>query len=105
MRDRTLQEFLDRLATQKKKIVTIYLFGSRARGQERPDSDYDLLLVVREDFSLKDKGKIYDVVLDILLKTGRLISLKIFRQVEFDRLSFMGTPFTTNVLREGIKIG
>jgi uncharacterized protein len=26
----------------------IYLFGSRARGDARPDSDYDLLVVVRE---------------------------------------------------------
>jgi predicted nucleotidyltransferase len=26
----------------------IYLFGSRARGEARPDSDYDLLVVVKE---------------------------------------------------------
>jgi len=26
----------------------IYLFGSRARGEARPESDYDLLVVVRE---------------------------------------------------------
>jgi predicted nucleotidyltransferase len=27
----------------------IYLFGSRARGNARPDSDYDLLVVVADD--------------------------------------------------------
>jgi predicted nucleotidyltransferase len=27
----------------------IYLFGSRARGDARPDSDYDLLVVVPDD--------------------------------------------------------
>ncbi len=30
--------------------VAIYLFGSRARGDAREDSDYDLLVVVPDDF-------------------------------------------------------
>jgi predicted nucleotidyltransferase len=30
--------------------VAIYLFGSRARGDAREDSDYDLLIVVPDDF-------------------------------------------------------
>lgn len=29
--------------------VRIYLFGSKARGDAGPDSDYDLLVVVRDD--------------------------------------------------------
>ncbi len=27
----------------------VYLFGSRAEGRERPDSDYDLMVVVPDD--------------------------------------------------------
>lgn len=27
----------------------VYLFGSRARGTQRPDSDYDLLLIMSDD--------------------------------------------------------
>jgi predicted nucleotidyltransferase len=30
--------------------VAIYLFGSRARGDAHPDSDYDLLIVVPDEF-------------------------------------------------------
>jgi uncharacterized protein len=30
--------------------VAIYLFGSRARGDAREDSDYDLMIVVHDDF-------------------------------------------------------
>lgn len=92
----------------KSKIDKIYLFGSRARDTERPDSDYDILLTVNL-YDTKDviafKDKIYDIVLEILLDTGRVVSLKIFKKLEFERLCNLGTPFTKNILKEGIKIG
>jgi len=46
--DPTLQEIVRRLvdAYQPERI---YLFGSRARGQVVPDSDYDLLVIVSDD--------------------------------------------------------
>ena len=40
-------EMVRRLVTELRP-ERIYLFGSRARGDAHPDSDYDLLLVVRE---------------------------------------------------------
>ena len=105
MKDPIVSKFLQRARAVKNKIRAIFLFGSRARGNARPDSDYDLLLVVAEDFTVADKDKLYDIVMDILLETGRLVSLKIFKQAVFQKLRRMGTPFTQNVVREGIKIG
>jgi uncharacterized protein len=34
----------------------IILFGSRARGTARPDSDYDLLVVAETELPLEDRG-------------------------------------------------
>ena len=34
----------------------IYLFGSRARGDEGPDSDFDFLVVVPDDASRERRG-------------------------------------------------
>jgi predicted nucleotidyltransferase len=45
--DMMLREIVDRLATELQP-ERIYLFGSRARGEAHPDSDYDLLVVVKE---------------------------------------------------------
>lgn len=103
--DRVVQQFLDVVTPIRRKIQTTYLFGSRARGAARPDSDYDLLLVVTDDFSLADKDALYERVMDILLETGRLISLKIFRQGEFRRLRELQTPFVRRVLAEGVDVG
>lgn len=87
-----------------KMIEKMYLFGSRARGQEKPDSDYDLL-VVAASADKRFRSDLYDIAVDILLEMGRDVSLKIFRTDEFNRLRAMGTPFMKNVLSEGVRIG
>ena len=102
--DPVLQSFLAGIAPLRGQIRDIYLFGSRARGDEKPDSDYDVLVVAKEkDYQLKDK--IYDVVTDVCLKSSRDISLKFFSVEKFDRLKSIPSRFIRNVLTEGIKIG
>ena len=103
--DPIVQKFFKEIGTVKRKIRTAYLFGSRARGTERPDSDYDLLLVVGEDFSFSEKDALYDEVMNVLLETGRLVSLKIFKQKDFERLRDLHTPFLSRVLKEGVQVG
>lgn len=82
----------------------MYLFGSRCRDDWRPDSDYDILIVLRKK-NRAVVSRLYDAVIDILLERGRLISLKIFLSSEFNRLKSIPTPFMRNIMEEGIKIG
>lgn len=104
-KDPVLVKFANWTKALKGKIKAVYLFGSRARGTERPDSDYDLFLVVTDDFSREDKSRLYDGVMEVLFETGQLVSLKIRKEKEFQRLRELQTPFIENVLQEGIKIG
>jgi predicted nucleotidyltransferase len=46
--DPALREIVRRI-TDAYHPLRIYLFGSKARGTAGPDSDYDLLVVVRDD--------------------------------------------------------
>jgi predicted nucleotidyltransferase len=102
--DPVLNDFLERIASVRPQIKWIVLFGSRARGTHRPDSDYDLLLVVsKKDEALLDV--LYDAVMDVLLEHGRLVSLKVFPEQEFARLRALRTPFMEQVNREGILVG
>lgn len=102
--DLILNEFLARIAAARPQIKRIVLFGSRARGTHRPDSDYDLLLVVsKKDEALLDV--LYEAVMDILLEHGRLVSLKVFPEQEFARLQALQTPFMEHVNREGVLVG
>ncbi len=102
--DPILNEFLERIAPVRPQVKRIVLFGSRARGTHRPDSDYDLLLVVsRKDDALLDV--LYEAVMDVLLEHGRLVSLKVFPEQEFSRLQALQTPFMQHVNREGVLVG
>src|SRR5437016_6250093 len=104
MNDPVIQEFLDQIKSIQNRIEKIILFGSRARGDEKPYSDYDILVVLAE----KDRPLIdalYDATMEVLYKTNRLISLKINRKADFDKFAALPTPFIDNVLREGVSLG
>jgi len=100
-KDPVLRMFLENIHVINGRIERIYLFGSRARKTFRPDSDYDLLIVV-EDKSIKDK--LYDIAVDIFCKTNADISLKIIKKVDFEKLKNLPTPFIENIITEGIRI-
>lgn len=102
--DKPLQIFLEKIKGVRSQIRELKLFGSRARGNAKPDSDYDLFLVVdKKNAPLMDA--LYDAVIDVLLDTGRLISLKVFSREEFNRLSDLHTPFMQAIGKEGVAIG
>jgi predicted nucleotidyltransferase len=99
-----MRRFMNMLEPLNDHIQEIYLFGSRCRDDWRPDSDYDILIVLRSN-DRQIVSRLYDAVMDILLDTGRLISLKIFTVSEFNRLKSIPTPFMENVINEGMRIG
>lgn len=104
MQDTIVSEFLTKISAQSTQVSHVYLFGSRLRDDWRPDSDYDMLIVLKKKERSIIDG-LYDAVIDVLLSTGKLVSLKIFSSEEFDRLKSIGTPFITNVLTEGKEVG
>jgi len=101
--DAVLMDSLKGIEAVRPMIDRLILFGSRARGDHRPDSDYDLLVIARRDPALLDA--LYDTVMDVLLTHGRLVSLKVLDPCEFERLRSLGTPFMNRVSAEGLPVG
>jgi len=94
----------------KKKIketspdADIILYGSEARGESRPDSDIDILILVNTEYlSFKDKSRITDAVYDLELETGVLISPLVYTKRQWENRPFK-TPFYINVMNEGITL-
>ena len=104
IQDPVIVEFLRQIAPVRDRIPRLVLFGSRARGDCKPNSDYDILVVLPEkDRRLVDA--LYDATMQVLFHTHRLISLKIYREADFNRYAALPTPFLQNVVREGIALG
>jgi len=77
----------------------IYLFGSKARGDAGPDSDYDLLIVVPDDAppERRDSRLAYRV----LWETGAAADVIVWERSRFDRRSRVVCSLPATVLREG----
>ena len=57
------------------RIERVVLFGSRARGEARPDSDYDVAVFLNDLVGFdEDMGKIAEIETDILYDTGAIIN-------------------------------
>lgn len=101
--DQVLADFLEGIKPARPHIQHVTLFGSRARGEHRSDSDYDLLIVVdRKTPALSDV--LYESVMEVLLTHGRLVSLKVFEREQFEKLEEMATPFIRRVQEEGVSL-
>jgi predicted nucleotidyltransferase len=99
--DRVLKMFIKEIRSLATKIDSIYLFGSRVKKTFRPDSDYDLLVVVT-DKTIRDR--LYEIAVDVFCRTEADISLKIVKRADFNSMKRIGMPFIANVLKEGLKI-
>ena len=101
--DHVLDSFLRRIAAVRGEVVSLYLYGSRARGTHHPDSDYDVFVVLRQR-ARPTIDALYDAVVDVVCETGSLISLKIVSREHFQRLVAAGNPLVTNVLHDGVPL-
>jgi predicted nucleotidyltransferase len=72
-----LQRLVERLATEE-----IWLFGSRAEGRARPDSDYDLLAILPNEASDEDLDPVSAWML--VRRLGIAVDVVPYRRVEFD---------------------
>ena len=73
------------------RVERVVLFGSRARGDAAPDSDYDVAVFLREAGTFTDESaRLAAVSTDILFDTGAVISAMPFPAGAYrERTGFM----------------
>ena len=100
----TTQEVLNSISArvhQSEPTAKVLLFGSRARGDAHPDSDWDVMVLLND----ASAGKKWDVSGD-LFRLGwdleKMISPIVYTQSEWEKKNF--TPFYKNVMHDGIEL-
>jgi len=83
------------------RLERAVLFGSRARGNSRPDSDYDIAVFIRDPGNWLDEVvRLADLGTDILMDTGAVISAKPFRAGAYNE----ALPLMDSIRREGLDL-
>jgi predicted nucleotidyltransferase len=101
---RALSEFKRKILEKLgKNVLTIKLFGSKARGDFKKDSDIDILIILKKR-NLKAEDKIYKIVTDISLKYEIDLSPKIFSEAEYRERLQLELPFFLIAQKEGISL-
>ena len=100
--DKILNLFAEKMRAElDPHLKQLILFGSRARGDFTPDSDYDCLAVVDED-SPEIKAAISEIAGDFLYQHDALFSIFPILEEKYSRKRF--DPFLMNIRKEGVEI-
>ena len=82
--------------------ATVILYGSRARGDARTDSDYDLLVVVDGEVDWRLEDQIRQRLYPLELATGAVLTVHAYSRTVWDSPLYRAMPFTQHVERDGI---
>jgi len=97
---------LNKLSQRLKKrlnIVEIILYGSRARGNNEKDSDFDVCIIV-EDLNPAIRDLIFTIAWEVSLEEGVVITPLIFKREEVQDSAITESPIYNNIIREGIRV-
>ena len=81
----------------------VILYGSRARGDERPDSDCDLLILANTKADLDYERIFRHKLFDLELELEQSFSVTVHNKNEW-KLRHWIKPLYQNIAREGIRI-
>lgn len=77
----------------------VYLFGSQARGDAGPDSDFDLLLIVPDNADPERQGS--RLAYERLWGTGTAADVLVWTKSRFDARVHLPASLPATILREG----
>ena len=101
MSTREVTNMISSRVHQSEPDAKVILFGSRARGDARPDSDWDVMVLL-SDASGAGQWDVHKVLWDLSLDVEQEINPIVYRQSEWEKKSF--TPFYKNVMHDGITL-
>jgi predicted nucleotidyltransferase len=104
--EKAVQRFLA-LISERYDMAGAIVFGSRARGTHRPDSDADVAVLLRGEHLrfLTTKLAMADVAFDVLLETGIAISpLPVWLDEWEHPETYLNPTLLRNIAREGIRL-
>ncbi|HLP75125.1 MAG TPA: nucleotidyltransferase domain-containing protein [Bacteroidales bacterium] len=77
------------------------IFGSRARGDARKDSDWDILILTDYPVTMKVEDDFRDKLFDLELEISQVLSIFIYQKSDWNTRHKV-TPLYANIKKEGV---
>jgi predicted nucleotidyltransferase len=107
----TLTEDEKRMLREVKAAVLLHapgaevvLYGSAARGERGPESDYDVLVLVDRRLSSREEDPVRAAIYRVGLEHDALVSVMFYAESEWDSTLVSASPYRRNVEREGVAL-
>ncbi len=108
-RVRVVSDLEKRMLLDLKDIVTkrdpqaeLVLYGSAARGQRQPDSDYDVVVITDQKLSSQEERELHRDVCGLQLERGVVLSVMVYAREQWHNPVFQTSPYPKTVMKEGI---
>lgn len=101
----TSNEFLKKIKFAVLSVddkADIILFGSRARGDHKKDSDWDILVLTNKEVDVAFQNDIRDKLYTLELEHDQPVSSIIVDRKQWNKMSITG--FYENVTKEGVAL-
>ena len=93
---------ISRLVRNSEPDATVILYGSYARGDEKNDSDIDILVLLEKDrITPSDEQRVSYPLYELEFETGYIINPLVISKRDWEKRHRI-TPFYQNVQREGV---
>ncbi len=99
-----LREAIRRAVRAVEPRAEIVLYGSRARGDAEPDSDWDLLILVDGPVDGERKTTIRHRLYEVEWESDEVLTSMIFSREDWNSPLYRAMPFHQNVDRDGIPL-
>jgi predicted nucleotidyltransferase len=103
-RDRLILERLKARVAERLPLRRVVLFGSRARGDNEPDSDIDVLVVLEGSVSRESEEYVRFCAWELSYENGVVIFPLVVARTEWEEGLTSATSLAVAVGREGVEV-
>lgn len=102
--DQVLLNRVRQTIRQSEPEADLILFGSRARGDATPESDWDLLIVLDGVVSPQRADAVRHRLYDLALDTDTVLSAIIYSRERWESPRYRATPLHARVAADGVAL-
>ena len=102
MANKALLQRIKELVCAIEPTAQIFLYGSRARNDARPDSDWDILILVDGIVNPSRRDRLRHQIYEIEWETGEVICAIVRSRQEWHTPRFQQTPLSKSIEKEAI---